>query len=330
MKAHPKKGSAEARAWSKRMALARAGKSKIRRAGLRTEKQFFGPGGVFAQAGHTKHLKNPQTWEYQDGRGVWQTGTMEKYLDHGGSDHTAFMRRSTGELDLVSGSRLKAMKLVKENPKGDYTGILKLPTYIDRAVAAVLRDGPNVLDWEWDRRMSQENKTHFHNFLVSVHHPLAYQAGTPEQRFKRFIISYVMPRIEKNPGEEWHEGMRDVAERYYKGSKEPLERAMFKGIEVAHRDSAKAARRLGMNRPGRVRRNPIGVFALANPPASVRANIEGVIYSRCLEIRAEKTKFKPGLYKHPFNRDSGVQVLALDNGDLLIHSTRGVNLWEPM
>lgn len=50
-------------------------------------------------------------WRYQDGRMVWQTGTMEKYLDLGGTDHIACMRRSTGELDLVSGIRLKNMKL---------------------------------------------------------------------------------------------------------------------------------------------------------------------------------------------------------------------------
>lgn len=54
----------------------------------------------------------PQLWKYQDGRSVEQFGYMERYLDHGGTDHTAFMRRITGELDLVSGSRLKAMSLV--------------------------------------------------------------------------------------------------------------------------------------------------------------------------------------------------------------------------
>ena len=35
-------------------------KALVRRAGLQTEQEFFGPGGVFAKAGHTEHLKgNP-------------------------------------------------------------------------------------------------------------------------------------------------------------------------------------------------------------------------------------------------------------------------------
>jgi hypothetical protein len=52
-------------------------------------------------------------WEYQDSRGVTFQGYMEKHLDHGGTDCTAFMRRaSDGTLDLVSGSRLKAMRRV--------------------------------------------------------------------------------------------------------------------------------------------------------------------------------------------------------------------------
>jgi hypothetical protein len=72
--------------------------------------------------------------------------------------------------------------------------------------------------------------------------------------------------------------------------------------------------------------NPITI--VGNPPRSIRANIAGVIYNRCLEIRAEKTgSWKPGLYRHPFARASKVQILALDNGDLLIHSAAGKKLW---
>lgn len=67
--------------------------------------------------------------------------------------------------------------------------------------------------------------------------------------------------------------------------------------------------------------------ALNNPPNSIHARVEGVIYNRCIEIRAEKTVYKPGLYKHPFSRKSRVQVLALDNGDILIHSQAGTKLW---
>lgn len=69
--------------------------------------------------------------------------------------------------------------------------------------------------------------------------------------------------------------------------------------------------------------------ALNNPPNVINAGIAGVIYNRCVEIRAEKTMYERGYYKHPFARTSKVCVLALDNGDILIHSKAGINLWKP-
>lgn len=85
----------------------------------------------------------------------------------------------------------------------------------------------------------------------------------------------------------------------------------------------------GKGGPLEVKENPITVVGLANPPHSVNANIEGVIYNRCIEIRAEKTGYKKGYYKHPFSRGSQVCIYALDNGDLLVHSKAGVKLWQP-
>lgn len=79
----------------------------------------------------------------------------------------------------------------------------------------------------------------------------------------------------------------------------------------------------------KMKENPIAIFGLGNPPKSIKANVEGVVYNRCLEVRAEKTgKFQKGLWRHPFSKKSQVQILALDNGDLLLHSTRGVKLWK--
>jgi len=68
---------------------------------------------------------------------------------------------------------------------------------------------------------------------------------------------------------------------------------------------------------------------LSNPLRSVSANIEGIIYNRCIEIRAEKTGYKAGFYKHPFSKGSKVCIYGLDNGDLLVHSKAGVKLWQP-
>lgn len=81
-----------------------------------------------------------------------------------------------------------------------------------------------------------------------------------------------------------------------------------------------------------VKENPLAIYGgfnppKDNPPRSIRANVEGVVYNRCLEIRGEKTQFMPGLYRHPFKKGSKVQILALDNGDLLIRAQNGKRLW---
>jgi len=71
---------------------------------------------TFPQPGTAQWLKAKRgspRWQWQDARGVWQEGFMEKFLDHGGSDVTYFMRRDPcGTLDLVSGSRCKQMKRI--------------------------------------------------------------------------------------------------------------------------------------------------------------------------------------------------------------------------
>ena len=155
---------------------------------------------------------------------------------------------------------------------------------------------------------------------------LPYRSA-PTGKVKEWFVKVL---VNNNPGEAWHEGMEHVAARHGRDAETKEEKLLFKGVEVAHKDSKLAARRLKMNGLSRpLRKNPLAVFTLGNPPQRVNAAVAGIIYNRCLEIRAEKTGYKKGLYRHPFNRNSGVQILALDNGDLLIHSTRKVRLWMP-
>lgn len=239
------------------------------------------------------------------------------------------------------------------------------------------------------------------------------------------------PKAKRNPGAAFHEGMARVAEKYRRTAPTATERHFYKGVEVAHRDSAKASRRVSQLNPSDYRtwtvivgtrtqpkvlrktkrgiewqvqkeatawrvlkrqgelvhsvgefvtlpealnvvdrslNNPLAVFSLPpnpgrrhgkfrscvkkvrrslrkyrrpgdpkaicgaalNPPRSVRARVAGVVYNDVHEVRAEKTAHPrlKGRYKHPFKRASGVKLLALDNGDLLLHSTRGKPLWE--
>lgn len=81
-----------------------------------------------------------------------------------------------------------------------------------------------------------------------------------------------------------------------------------------------------------VKRNPIAIYGLTGNPrmnGHVNAKISGLIYNRVIEVKAQKTAFKPGYYRHPFSRQNQVKLFGLDNGDLLLHSTAGVRLWTP-
>ena len=53
------------------------------------------------------------TWRYQDARGVVVEGTYEGSADYGGSDVVYRMRRKDGTLDILSGLRLKAAKVIR-------------------------------------------------------------------------------------------------------------------------------------------------------------------------------------------------------------------------
>lgn len=77
--------------------------------------------------------KNPKpTWEYETAIGIPVRGTLEKTSEGQGTDVTYFFRRETGELDVISGSRLKKIKRIdnprkrkatrKKNPKSAYDG----------------------------------------------------------------------------------------------------------------------------------------------------------------------------------------------------------------
>ena len=72
---------------------------------------------------HTEGLdevKKGTKWEYEDATGVKRIGVLDKFSDKGGTDITYFFKRvKDGRLDVVSGSRLKKAKIVKEEAELD-------------------------------------------------------------------------------------------------------------------------------------------------------------------------------------------------------------------
>lgn len=128
----------------------------------------------------------------------------------------------------------------------------------------------------------------------------------------------VKTRVKKNPAKDWHEEAARIAGRHSSQAREPIEKAMYKGMQVAHEDSARAAKTFKTK--DTLRENPIAIY---NPPPS---KVAGVIYKNAIEIRAEKMGGNlKGFYKHTFGPN--VQILGLDNGDVLIHHKHGKRLW---
>ncbi len=142
-----------------------------------------------------------------------------------------------------------------------------------------------------------------------------------------------------NPGAAWHEGMEQVARRYRKEAQSQTEKHIFAGMEIAHKDSAAAAKRLGMNpkhvttkqieamielgilkgKPKeKVKKNPIAIY---NP-----SKVAGTIYNNAIEIKAQKTGGPlKGHYKHVFG--SNVRILGLTDGTVLLQHKDGKPLW---
>lgn len=149
----------------------------------------------------------------------------------------------------------------------------------------------------------------------------APRKGSPEAyAWARKMKAAREQKSKRNPGASYHAAEAEQAEaqerRAARGGK--VSQAAFqRGKASAHRQSELKARELKLN--------PIAVFG--NPGSRVQAKIEGVIYSRCIEIRAEKTHHKPGLYRHPFNKKSRAVIFGLDNGSILIQSMNGTRLW---
>lgn len=166
----------------------------------------------------------------------------------------------------------------------------------------------------------------------------------------------------KNPGARYHEDAARIAGRYRKDAATNTERGLYAGMEIAHKDSAKAARSMKMNPsmkssrwlvtrlkdgaqmetsyegashyygkqgydvmvlPPKKKRIKKNPIAIYNPPAP---KVAGVIYNKAIEIRAKKTGSDlAGKYKHVFGKN--VKILGLDNGDVVIHHTGGKRLW---
>lgn len=119
----------------------------------------------------------------------------------------------------------------------------------------------------------------------------------------------------------------------YVGYNEATRRWLIEGDEPLYKDMTLEEVQKATKPP---EKNPITIVGNPNPPNGscpepperVSASVTGVLYCSVIEIQAEKKVKHKGFWYHPFKRKSEIQMLALDNGDLLIHSVRGTPLWK--
>ena len=52
-------------------------------------------------------------------------------------------------------------------------------------------DGTRGIDWTWFRSMTPDERLAFDTFLVKMGDPLAWQAGSPESRFRTRVTRMV-------------------------------------------------------------------------------------------------------------------------------------------
>jgi len=148
----------------------------------------------------------------------------------------------------------------------------------------------------------------------------ALRIGAAGNRAEKKFFGPGGPLEVKNPGEDWHKEAARIAEKHVRSAVSAIEKTLYKGMQVAHEDSARAAKAYKTKDTNRIKSNPLAIY---NPPAEVA----GVIYNNAIEIRAEKTGGSlKGFYKHIFE-SKNVQILGLTNGDVLLHHKGGKRLW---
>jgi hypothetical protein len=59
--------------------------------------------------------------------------------------------------------------------------------HITNACLAALRDGDSEITNYFHRAMDAAAQIKFDGHLVQINHPLAYEAGAPESRFRRYV-----------------------------------------------------------------------------------------------------------------------------------------------
>lgn len=108
------------------------------------------------------------------------------------------MSRSRKALEMVEGEYQQWFKGEKTLPgtvgaKDPYPKIVRAG--LDRSQGG----GDKDLNWVWFRMATEQDRDEFEKYLVDTKDPLAYQAGSPEWRYKEFM-RLLLQRLETTIG----------------------------------------------------------------------------------------------------------------------------------
>lgn len=318
-------GSSQALAWGKRMQKKRA---QVRAAGLRTEKQFFGKRGVFARAGHTQHLKvNPRPEPHFTS---WQM--LIDYLNQegwkpSGKKGVAAFGRHVGGLYQVLQLEARAWRVLYSTVVTFTTKSLGTYQTLDRALIAANRQASDYLRATKPKKnqVKTPQEIHLKTFRLWLKKGIIKITDIGEEN--TYAVDsfgnefYTKDYRRQNPIQSYIGIYADASGEEFRRVKVQAEsESDAKSMMIQKYGSPPSSIRLP-------RKNPITI--VGNPPKRIRSTVAGVMYNKVWEIQAEKTgDTHKGFWYHPFKAKSDVQMLALDNGDLLIHSQAGHKLWR--
>lgn len=68
--------------------------------------------------------------------------------------------------------------------KAEQNQLVNTPHWIDTGALALHDEGERGLAWHWDRCVTAVQKEQMDHWLIEIKHPLAYQPGTREFRYR--------------------------------------------------------------------------------------------------------------------------------------------------
>ncbi len=210
-----------------------------------------------------------------------------------------------------------------------------IPDLVRFALQRYASEGARAWEWPWFQIGSAKDRDDVDAWLVRIKHPLAYEAGTAEQRFRSIVEELAHqgrrnPRVKPSYGvRTWGDvlralvGVHDYLHTLHPYQSNPLTRSETQDVLREADEYVRVAdmaplgsgyRQYGLGRAHEARSLAVRYGAKRNPPALVHARVLGPIPGEQRRAEYRRTGRHPGRYYHNWGR--GVRAYALSDGGL--------------